>query len=214
MASDKIGLANVALRKIGAARISNLTDDTPEARAVNDVYPDILKEVLSEEIWTFAQHRATLAQLSITIPSDYDGVTIAYALPNDFVKLNFYSDRSALVSLENISGQNVLLSDTNGLAIRYTFYNDDPATYGSNFTAALIARLASEICFNLTQATKESKILYENYLKVLLPKARSTDAQQGTPNEAVQDEWEIARNIAGSGIIGRPGQQTWHPYGG
>lgn len=212
MAQDKVKIANLALRKIGAKRISAFTDDTPEARIIDEVYDDIRDEVLAQGIWGFAQKRAALAQLSETIPADWDGVSYVYALPTDFIRLNFYSDLAANVQIEHLADQMVILSNVSGLEIKYTFRNDNPATYFQNFTSALVQRLAAEICFPLTQAVKKAEALQNKYDKDTLPMALSTDSQQGTPAEPIQGEWECARNMAGSGMVARPGSQVWHPF--
>ncbi len=61
MAADKVKIANIALAKIGSQPITSFTQSgSNEAVAVNQVYDDILEEVLSEHPWSFAQRRATL----------------------------------------------------------------------------------------------------------------------------------------------------------
>ena len=61
MAADKVIISNIALAKIGSTAITSLTQTgSREAVAINNVYDDILKEVLSEHPWSFAQRRATL----------------------------------------------------------------------------------------------------------------------------------------------------------
>jgi len=207
---DKIWVANLALRKLGSARISSFDENTPESRVIRDVYDSILEEVLCQGQWTFAQKRAALTQTTDTVPVTTDGVSIVYAMPNDCLKVNYYSPSSAIVKLEYFQSRVVILSNVSDLKIFYTFRNIDPNTYFPNFITALATRLASEIGFNLTQATKKAALLLEEYTKIRLPNALSTDAQQGTGQEAIQDEWENAR-LSGLYNTPRPGDQTWHP---
>lgn len=62
MASSKIDIANLALKKIGARKITSFDQaNNNEAVAVKNAYNDILKEVLEEHPWTFAQRRVTLS---------------------------------------------------------------------------------------------------------------------------------------------------------
>lgn len=68
MAADDVAIANLALGKIGSSAITSLTQSgSNEAVAINNVYTDILDEVLSEHPWTFAQKRLALTP---TCPDD------------------------------------------------------------------------------------------------------------------------------------------------
>ncbi len=64
MATDSIAISNIALKKVGDRAITALSDSTEQARAVNAVYDEILKEVLSEHPWSFAQKRAELVDIT------------------------------------------------------------------------------------------------------------------------------------------------------
>ena len=206
-AMDKVGVSNLALSQVGAKVISTFNEDSPSARIISRFYDPIRDEVLSEAIWTFAQKRVALAQLSETPVFTDDYMTIMYALPTDLIKLNFLSDPSALVKIEG----GKLLSNTSGLKIQYTFRNDDPNTYYPKFTTALALRLASAICFNLTESAKKSADLRAQYVDIALPSAVASDAQQGTPMQPDQTEWDAQRFIGGNAFIVLPGSQTWHP---
>ena len=61
MANGKIDIVNLALKKLGARTITMLNDtDIEEAVVANNCYEDIVKEVLEEHSWRFAQKRAAL----------------------------------------------------------------------------------------------------------------------------------------------------------
>lgn len=206
MAESKTKVANSALGKVGARFISSFNELSDEARIVNEVYNDILDEVLSEHLWTFAQKRAVLAVITGTPVMTEDGVTIIYAKPSDFIKLNFTNDPFSLVKVEG----NEILSDTEDLKIIYTFRNEDPIKYFAKFTQALIYRLAAEICFALTESVKKTADLQNYYDNEALPSAVSVDSQQGTPVAPMQDEWLNSR-IFGAGRFATTGD-TWHPW--
>lgn len=212
LAQSKVAVANIALQKIGSKRIASFNEDSAEARAITIAYPDILDEVLGEHPWTFAQQRFELAQLNVTLPMTEDNMNVVYSLPPDLINVNFISDRSATVKIEAVNGATVLLSDTSNLKIIYTFRNDNPVTYFPLFTMALATRLASEIAFNMSESVNKANALYEEYEKIRLMRAVAKDSQQGTPLQAIQDEWEWARFTSGSGLYARPGDQTWTPY--
>lgn len=211
MGTDKVAIANMALRRIGAKRISSFGDPSPEAQAVSDIYDLILDEVLCSGLWTFAQAQSALAQLSLTSAFTADGLAYIYAEPANLLKINFINDSGATWKREAMSGQNVIRANIPGLQIIYTFRNTDPTTYFPLFIAALASRLSYELCFALSESRSFAKDVFDEYHKVKLPQALSADSQQGSPVQAIQNEWENARNMSGTGIFAQPGQQTWHP---
>lgn len=207
MANDKVALANIALAKLGASRISSFNDDSDEARVINDVYKDILGEVLAEGPWSFALKRVLLT-LSADEPAfTNDGLSVVYTKPNDLVRVFFTSTPNAVISVEG----NRILSDTSQLGIKYVFFNDNPASYYPMFTTALATRLAAEIGFNLTESVKKAEALFSEYEKIRLPRALGSDAQQGTPTQPIQNEWEGARLTGSNAFVIQPNAQTWYP---
>jgi len=142
-----------------------------------------------------------------TLAYDDDGLDVVYDLPSDFIRLSLVSDRSAWVKIE----VNKLLSNVEGLKITYTYQLDDATIYSAKFRVALSVKLASSLALNLSNSRTKAADLLAKYQTITLPEAQSEDSQQGTPREAIQNLWESARlGGVGSGIIGRPGQQTWH----
>ncbi len=68
MAQDKVIIANKAFAMIGSQAITSFDDtNSNEAIAINNVYDDILREVLSDHPWAFAQKRHTLVPV---VPAD------------------------------------------------------------------------------------------------------------------------------------------------
>ena len=248
MAANNIAICNMALSKIGARAITALSDETESARALNAVYNEVLDEVLSEHLWTFAQKRAELvdithpnnsgespsvwatttayaiatqvsqtsayytcitAHTSGTFATDLtsgywveceeivmtdDGMGNVYYKPSDLVSLNFVNTKTATYRVE----EQGILSDTADLEIIYTYRNTTTTTYHSAFTLALATRLAAEVCYRLTEDAQKAAYLFKEYEEVKLPKAKSFDSQQGTPQGILQDEWETARNQGGT----------------
>ena len=138
-----------------------------------------------------------------------DGMTKVFKLPADFLKLNLVSSRSAQVKLEG--GR--LLTGVSSLDIVYTYQNDTPSDYGAQFTIALTTRLAGEVAYNIIQMRAQAADLIQQYETIELPKAESTDSQQGTPIAQLADEWFNYRaDGAGAGPTVQEGQSTWHPF--
>ena len=85
-------IANVALRLVGGTRITSLTQATPNANAVNDIYSQIRDDML-EYPWNFATQRVELAQVSTTPAFGFD---FAYALPADWAYTISVHDNDAV----------------------------------------------------------------------------------------------------------------------
>jgi len=64
MATTKVGICNLALRKLKLQTLENFdTDDNEIARTMRDIYDYVLKEVLTEHPWNFAIKRTQLTAL-------------------------------------------------------------------------------------------------------------------------------------------------------
>ena len=63
MTFSQVGIANMALQRIGArGTIASLTEDSPNAIKVNICWDMVFQEVLSERDWKFAKTRVQLQQ--------------------------------------------------------------------------------------------------------------------------------------------------------
>ena len=201
---DKVGVANLALDLVGSKYIiSSFNEDSNEARVITINYDAIRDECLGAAPWTFAQMRIMLAMLAETPAFTNDGCSIVYSKPNDIIRANFINSASALWKIE---GEKIL-SDTRGLGLIYTFRNDDPSTYYAKFITALATRLASKICFRLSESVNKAKDLYANYQEVLLPEAIAEDSQQGSPLQIIQSDWDNARSVGA--VTSLAGSQSW-----
>ena len=206
---DKTGIANLALRKIGAQRIASFGDGTVAANVISDVYDAIRDEVLEVNPWAFAITTVALNQLSVVPLTGIANLNIAYALPNDFIRGFAINAGSGKWKFETYGGIRCIVTNQAGAQLKYLFRNEDPTTYSPSFCTALATRLAAEICFNLTQATKKAQALYEEYEQIRLPDAKANDASQGSPDEILASDWELAR--MSGGILAIPGYSTWIP---
>jgi len=202
---DKTGLANLAIRKIGANRISSFDDGSNEADLMKDVYDAIRDEVLEAFPWSFAETTVPVQTLALVPYSDVENLTIAYALPNDFIRPVAVSNVGATFKFESFKNSDntmtkMLLSDMANLQLKYVFRNDDPSSYSPSFVTALATRLGAEIGFNIAQAAKKAQMLLEEYETMRLPDAKSRDSG-GTPEEPAQSEWEVARTIGKGSML-------------
>ncbi len=206
---SKVIICNKALNLIRAKRISALTDDSINARLCNNIYDLTLESILMEHPWSFAQKRATLAVVDETPAFTDDFMTIVYQKPSDLLRVNFTNNRAAIFKIEG----NKILSDTSDLAIKYTFINDNPQEYNSDFVTAFAYLLASEMAFSITNSRSLAEDITKLYESIKLPSAMAADSQQGTPQQPMQGEWLASRISGTSSIAGQTGWETWFPVG-
>lgn len=204
---DKLVVANKALYKIGARRLSSLTDGSPNSIIINDIYETCLTEILEEHPWSFATQTVTLASLTLSedLPSMGDGMNYAYGLPADFLKVYqlscFCQYRIEMLKSPYVTTPTLaLLSDQSTLAgMRYIFLNDDPTTYNSKFLDALACKIAKACCFKISEASNLVGQIEADYDRALIS-AMSNDSNNMSPDDAIANEWFIAR-LAGSGNV-------------
>ncbi len=138
----------------------------------------------------FANDLTSVYWVATEKPVDMDDdLLYIFYLPTDFLKITKLSDND--VSYEIVG--NRLIADEEALSLKYTYSNDDPTLYSSQFSTAISTRLASEICFNLTHSRTEAKNILDKYENIDLPKAMSSDSSQGSAEELETTEWEESR---------------------
>lgn len=194
-----VDVANRALTKLGAARITSLSDDNKQARSINSCFSTLLDAELRQNRWTFAIKRAELPALSET-PTF--GFNYQYALPADFLRLDMINDMYPSVSLDNYISTEVadyaienkmILTDLEApLKIRYGANVSDPNLWDSLFIEALACRLAAEICEDLTQSSGKRTQAWNEY-KQALQAGKRANAIERPPTQLPDDTWIFSR---------------------
>jgi hypothetical protein len=121
MSLDKLAVSNAALIKIGAKRLSSFpvgTETSPEAKAVYASYDIVRDECLTEFMWTFAQKRAALIDMTRTDQDDWATAT-AYVV-DDIV----YDPTLAKYYKCLIAHTSVALFATDLAAAKWELYTD------------------------------------------------------------------------------------------
>ena len=179
-------ICNRALSRVGEARITSLTDDTKQARACNSAYAHVRDEVLRSHPWNSAITRTTLAKLSSSPAYGYDD---QYQLPSDCLRVvEIYETKLPWV----VEGRKLLSDEGAPLSVRYVRREEDPNQYDPMLASAVAARLAIELCEELTQSnTKRERALVE--YEQILSRARMADAQEQSPMPFEEDDWINAR---------------------
>lgn len=191
MSTSKVEICNRALQKLGAKRITSLSEDSTNSRACSVAFEPVKKAELENHIWIFATARAELAADS-TSP-DW-GRENSFQLPADFIRLASQYPEDANNQFDwEIEGKKILTNDTAPLYIRYIYDVTDPNEFTPLFAEALSARLAVELCEELTQSNQKKESLKDDYDKIIA-RARKSNAIQRVPGKAPDGIWLTARN--------------------
>jgi hypothetical protein len=193
MASD-VQIANRALAKLGDKTIVSLTENSNQARAVNECYTLVRQGELRRHPWHFAKRRAQLAASVDTPAFDY---VYAYPLPADCLRVLMPMPDSESVQYDGkvdwkIEGRSILSNEQGPLSIVYLADVTDPNEFDAAFIDVFASRLAVEVAHRLTGSTEKRKMAQEEYRGALL-EARRMNAFEQFSVERPMDDWEIAR---------------------
>jgi hypothetical protein len=187
MAASNVSIANRALQKLGAKRISSLTQDHPNARSMNAAFERVRDAELRRYDWSFAIARASIA-------ADASGPTWGdwnrYTLPNDFLRLLRDDESGANVDWK-IEGLYILTADDSPLEIRYIARIEDPAYYDALFLEAFAGRLALETCKEITDSTVDKESIKDDYDRDIA-EAKRVGAIEKAARDFPEDEWHAA----------------------
>lgn len=181
-----VDVCNRALSRVGAARITSLTDAVKPARACNNAFDIVRDEVLRAHPWNSAMARAQLAKVAAAPAFGYDD---QYQLPADFVRMVEVVDSKLPWVVEG----KILLSDEwSPLDIRYVRREEDANAWDPLLVSAIAQRLALEIVEELTQSNTKAAAIERRYQEIL-SMARRADGQEQSPMPFEEDDWINAR---------------------
>lgn len=184
MASSETAICNSALIKLGVERINSLLEDNERASVCAEQYPKMRDEVLYDHPWNFAIKRA---ELPLLVSTPVYGFDQEFTLPLDCLRVLEIDGNIEF----KIEGRKLLAND-DVAKIKYISRITDVSLFTPKFDEALALRLASDLAWPLVQ----SRTLAEDMLKAYilwLKDGRSSDGQEGTPEDIVADEWLLAR---------------------
>jgi hypothetical protein len=177
-------IANVALRLVGGTRITSLTQATPNANAVNDIYDEIRDDML-EYPWNFATQRVELAQLSATPAFGFDFTMSVHDNDAGHGTIDYRE--------EQLSNQKVLATDRTTVFLTYVKKETDPNLMPASFRLALASALARNLAIPLANSNVLEDQLSKRATKDLA-KAKSIDAINSFPEPRPRGSWANSRN--------------------
>lgn len=190
MAASDTEIANLALQKLGAARITSLAENKPNARTINACYTAIRDRELRAYAWGFAKTRASLAA-DATAPAF--GPSNAFVLPADYLRLLKPRDRRVDWLIENHNGNVAVLTyDSAPLEIVYIRRITDPTKFDALFSEALACKLAWHTCEEITQSNQKKADILTEY-RMSISEARRTNSIEKESDEPLEDEWVSVR---------------------
>lgn len=180
------GICNLALRNLGATRITDIADGSKNANVLSDVYEETRDNLLRAHLWNFATKRVELAR-SATAPAF--GFSYAYALPSDWIRTAGVHDNDGGIGTIVHREEGLFINaDAEDVYISYVARIVDPNAMTADFRQALAAEL-SRVC---AIPVSDSGTLQDRMAALadrLLLRARSTDALAGTPGTRPHGSW-------------------------
>jgi hypothetical protein len=191
-AMTRTSVLNLALREIGAGRVEDYTEDTPEAIIGRDCWDQAVRKALSRHEWQFAMLTAECGRAVGTPVARY---LYRYSLPADVVRFGQMSDNTMF---------SPKLDDGNGYALRGGFVEtsaeslfidyvyDQPAVgvWPAWFIDVMVADYASVMCSPLKATTERERM--EKLAEKRLNEGRSIDSSQRPRVTARAGNWRSA----------------------
>ena len=188
MAVSDVSICNLALQKLGAGRITSLTEDSRNARSCNACYTLIRDKELRAHPWTFAVKRVVLAPDATAPAFDFD---YAFAIPQDCLRI--LPPNTPLIDWK-LENNKILTNAGNSLNLIYIARIEDPTVYDACFDEALAAKLAWHLCEEITQSNQKKADAMNEY-KDAIRTARRTNAFEKLADAPPEDSWNLARDL-------------------
>lgn len=191
-------VVNVALRRIGSSRITSITGDEPEAVIPNDLFSEVLDDLLRQHAWNFATKRQKLAQL-VEVPTfEFDN---AYTMPPDWIRtVSIHPNDAGAGTMfyreEQIDDKRVILTNVDDVYMRYVARVEDPNLWPADFRNAMSMTLARDLAIPLGN----SNTMHTNFNELsrsAIARARSSDAMGSSPERRPRGSWVTRRGGGG-----------------
>lgn len=188
--ADITAICNSALAKIGAARITGLSEGSRNANLCAELFAPCRDDLLRAHSWNFAMARAGLARAAE--PPAF-GFAAAHVLPADWIRcVAAQAGAGGGPALRyRIEGRH-LLSDAAEVYLRYVRRVEDVNLMPPDFREALACLLARELAVPVAQSnTLEDKL--ETRFRSRLRRARSTDGLEDGAEALPAGAWAEVR---------------------
>ena len=190
--ASAVDIANSALNLLGASTISAFTDDSKNARLINQRYEPVRNRVFRSHAWNCLHKRVQLAQNSTAPVVEYSN---AYALPADCLRVlkihNGTTDSIASALDYKLEGRNIV-TDEGTIFLIYIALDTDPNNYDTYLQESISHQLAADLAYAVTNnATLADK--YMTRADERLREARFIDATENSLGTIESSEFTDAR---------------------
>lgn len=182
-----VDIANRALRKLGATRITSFTDGSPNANTASEFYDEARDDILRGHPWNFASARVKLARASTTPAVGFD---YAFQLPTGWLRTVrvFDNDDGIGPPPPYREEGDAILASVEDLWLLYVESVEDPNRMTADFREALACRLAAEMAIPLANSNTLSDLMQDRYERALRI-AKSSDAIGDHPRPRPSGSW-------------------------
>ncbi len=168
---QKLEIINRALNKLGARPITNLDEQSIEAETAIKTYDESLSSILSELDWNFALDEAVLKpskKVSKWRKGNY------FELPSDLVNITEVNVEAGTFWRQE---GNYIFTEASDFAIMYVKKCTNESLYPAYFVDALVYKLASDMCYTITNSSEKAAQMLDLYKGEFLPIARTKNAR-------------------------------------
>lgn len=197
MALSPTSICNMALAKIGSARITKFEDTTEssvQAIHCRTHYEQTRDSLIRSHFWRFARARKVLSRDTEDDPlSEWD---YQYILPNDFMRFISIDEETGITSRKqrhSIEGQR-FFTDYSTVNMRYIKKVTDPTEFDPLFVEVLVLLLARKLVGPLAGGAPKLKAEIKDDLKTLMPSVWAIDSDE--TDTGGRSDWNLARHGA------------------
>jgi len=191
-----IDVVNVALRRIGSSRIVAFTDDSAPATVANDLFDEVLDDLLRQHAWNFATKREKLAQLAAEPTFEFDH---AYAIPAGWIRTVSVHPNSAGAGTmfyreEQVGDKRVIVTSADEVYLRYIARVTDANLWPPDFRNAVSMTLARDFAIPLGNSNT-MHVNFDKLSRSAIARARSSDAMGSSPERRPRGSWVTRRGV-------------------
>lgn len=181
MSADSVtDVCNMALSQIGVELISDVSEDSLEARMCNARHADLRDACLRAHPWNFA---TTFAKIAKTTNTPAWRWSYEYVLPADCLRvLELYDIRD---QYEIVSNRRLYSNHDSPLKVKYTAQVTDPSLMDISFKQAWATLLAAELALAVSRDSKRAQALHGLYREKLADARFYESTEKGPEQFAV-----------------------------
>jgi len=205
-----VQICNLALARLGDARITSLADATAQAQYCTLFYTQTVAELQSEFDWQFCRKQVNLT----TATTPLGGYTYQYALPSDYIRVFRVEniDESENFGQWEILGTYLQTNFASPVTLDYIANITDTTKYPAIFTELLAVKLAGVLAMPLTGSKDLFKQCVELYM-AMLGKPAFALATEKTQAARTTTGALTATEICRQAILRVGSAQLFEPYG-